>query len=121
MSIQRAIGEYLQSIRTAYPALDLRSAWNEFYRGIQRLLFPYMRSDAQQWATAYFEAFLAQPAIMHFIPALRHGDFGGSNTFTILPHAVLAALSILIALGLAIRPPMLLHCRVMAMISSHYV
>jgi aminoglycoside 2''-phosphotransferase len=61
------------------PVHESPADWMSLYQGIQKLLFPFMRIDARHSVQAHFEAFLAQPDTMRYTPALRHGDFGGSN------------------------------------------
>jgi aminoglycoside 2''-phosphotransferase len=38
-----------------------------------------MRSNARNEVSAHFEAFIANPKLHAFAPALRHGDFGSCN------------------------------------------
>lgn len=58
---------------------ESRDSWAAMYAEVRQKLFPSMRPDARRQVAAHFEAFLDDPALHDFAPALRHGDFGGSN------------------------------------------
>ncbi|HPH97797.1 MAG TPA: phosphotransferase [Anaerolineaceae bacterium] len=67
------------SLPAALPVQDEAGFWEDFFRGVRRDLFPHMRPDARREVDAYFERYDSQPELNRFQPALRHGDFGGSN------------------------------------------
>ena len=60
-------------------ARDNRDQWEEMYGEVREKLFPAMRPDARKTVAAHFEAYLDDRSLQRFDPALRHGDFGGSN------------------------------------------
>ncbi len=64
--------------------IELQSAdevedWASMYARIRENLFPAMRPDARAQVASHFETYLGDTALQTFPPALRHGDFGGSN------------------------------------------
>jgi aminoglycoside 2''-phosphotransferase len=61
------------------PIQDGRDQWAQLYTDFRHHLFPRMRPDAQTAMHHHFEAYLDNPHLHNYIPALRHGDFGGSN------------------------------------------
>ena len=67
------------SLGLELPPADGAEDWASLYAGIREHLFPAMRPDAQAQVTSHFETYLGDPARQTFTPALRHGDFGGSN------------------------------------------
>lgn len=60
-------------------ARDSRDQWEEMYGEVREKLLPAMRPDAQKEVSHHFEAYLDDRSLQRFDPALRHGDFGGSN------------------------------------------
>jgi aminoglycoside 2''-phosphotransferase len=68
-----------ESVGADLPIYDRPDEWAKMYADIRRHLFPLMRSDARDRVRRHFEAFLNEPRLHTFKPALRHGDFGPSN------------------------------------------
>jgi aminoglycoside 2''-phosphotransferase len=61
------------------PVDDAAAAWSQLAQEMRALLFPYMRPDAQRWASAHLDDGLALLRANRAPPVLRHGDFGGGN------------------------------------------
>ena len=61
------------------PLEDTFDGWTEMYEQFREKLFPYMRPDACQTVAQTFDGYLSDPALHHFDPCLRHGDFGTGN------------------------------------------
>ena len=61
------------------PRYDTHSEWAGMYTRVRKRLFPYMRTDAQEWTAQHFEAFLGEAGSFEYDPVLRHGDFGPDN------------------------------------------
>ncbi len=61
------------------PLVDGAQEWADLYQGIKESLIPHMRPDARHEVARHFEDYLARAGCFAFTPALRHGDFGGSN------------------------------------------
>jgi aminoglycoside 2''-phosphotransferase len=68
-----------ESIGAGLPNYDGLDEWAKMYADIRNHLFPLIRPDARDWVRDHFEAFLNEPNLHTFRPALRHGDFGPSN------------------------------------------
>lgn len=49
------------------------------YAAVREKLYPAMRPDARKQVSEHYEAYLDDLSMQTFEPALRHGDFGGSN------------------------------------------
>lgn len=58
---------------------EVRAEWEAMYAQVREKLFPAMRTDARREVSMLFESYLDDRALQTFNPALRHGDFGGSN------------------------------------------
>jgi len=56
-----------------------REIFEQLYMKIQRKLYPYMRTDAQEQIAKLFENFLETVQHHHIHQTLIHGDFGASN------------------------------------------
>jgi aminoglycoside 2''-phosphotransferase len=61
------------------PVYDTREGWQTMLQDFRRHLFSHMRPDARDEVAHTFETALNDPHQFDFTPALRHGDFGGSN------------------------------------------
>lgn len=61
------------------PVYDTREGWWAMLDDFRRHLFSHMRPDARDEVMRTFEAALNDPIQFDYTPALRHGDFGGSN------------------------------------------
>ena len=85
--IAAQLAGFLQALHTLPvdgPGLDLpvaggRAGWEQLYADIRQHLYPHMRPAARLEVSAHFERYLDEPRLHAFQPALRHGDFGGSN------------------------------------------
>lgn len=53
--------------------------WADMYRSIQADLMPLMNPAAVKQVSSHFEEFLGESHNNPYVPAIRHGDFGGSN------------------------------------------
>jgi aminoglycoside 2''-phosphotransferase len=62
-----------------FPIEDGPEYWGELYMTIRDCLFEYMNEAGRQKTQEHFEAYLDDPALQRFEPAIRHGDFGGTN------------------------------------------
>ena len=62
-----------------FPTEDGPNFWGELYLTIQDCLFDYMNETGRSKTRRHFEAYLDNPALQRFEPAIRHGDFGGTN------------------------------------------
>jgi aminoglycoside 2''-phosphotransferase len=61
------------------PVYDTHAGWSKMLDDFRQHLFPHMRPDARDEVTRSFEAAFNDPLQFSYTPALRHGDFGGSN------------------------------------------
>lgn len=61
------------------PLRDTRDEWEKMFEDFRRHLFSHMRPDAQDDVTQTFKNALNSPNQFDYRPALRHGDFGGTN------------------------------------------
>jgi aminoglycoside 2''-phosphotransferase len=68
-----------ESLGVELQLADTAESWTCLYTEIRKKLFPAMRPGARAQAAAHFEAYLDNPVLQTFHPAMRHGDFGGSN------------------------------------------
>jgi aminoglycoside 2''-phosphotransferase len=85
-SMALQLGEFLRTLHeiAAPPDLDVPTAddeasWARMLADFEAALFPHMRPAARESVTASFQQFLSDFDQHPFRPALRHGDFGGSN------------------------------------------
>jgi aminoglycoside 2''-phosphotransferase len=53
--------------------------WTDMYRDIRENLFPLMSNAAVSRVSKHFDDFLGAGQNRQYKPAIRHGDFGGSN------------------------------------------
>jgi aminoglycoside 2''-phosphotransferase len=66
-------------IAPSLPAGDQPEYWADLFAQFHAKLFPFMRPDACDEVARLFGALLDDLRSHPFTPALRHGDFGGSN------------------------------------------
>ena len=53
--------------------------WADMYRSIREDLMPLMSESSAAQVSRHFEDFLGEAHKHPYVPAIRHGDFGGSN------------------------------------------
>ncbi len=81
------LANFLRSMHAIPPyslGVELRVAdgvnnWISMYDDVRARLFPAMRPQAREQISRHFEDYLGDRTRQTFGPALRHGDFGGSN------------------------------------------
>lgn len=78
-SLSRSYGSWGSRLVVQPQAQEQREDWEAMYAAVRKELFPAMREDARQAVTEHFERYLDDRALQSFLPALRHGDFGGEN------------------------------------------
>ena len=59
---------------------DSPAGWRELFGRMEQVVFPRLTAEARAWTTERFDAFLGEDEQFAFDNALRHGDFGSSNT-----------------------------------------
>ena len=82
------IATFLQTLHAVPPdTVDIPQApsdspavWREIFGRIEEVVFPRLTAEARAWTGEQFDAFLGDGERFTFDNALRHGDFGSSNT-----------------------------------------
>ena len=82
------IASFLQALHAVPPETvdipqepsDSPAVWREMFGRFEQIVFPRLTAEAQAWTTEQFDAFLGDDGRFAFDKALRHGDFGSSNT-----------------------------------------
>lgn len=82
------IASFLQTLHAVPPdTVDIPQApsdspaiWREILGRIEEVVFPRLTAEARAWTGEQFDAFLGDGERFTFDNALRHGDFGSSNT-----------------------------------------
>ena len=82
------IASFLQALHAVPPETvdipqepsDSPAVWREMFGRFEQVVFPRLTAEAQAWTTEQFDAFLGDDGRFTFDKALRHGDFGSSNT-----------------------------------------
>ena len=82
------IASFLQALHAVPPEMvdipqepsDSPAVWREMFGRFEQVVFPRLTAEAQAWTTEQFDAFLGDDGRFAFDKALRHGDFGSSNT-----------------------------------------